>query len=54
MAVPDYIDSIILTQIKNLSIFERILSVEDIWDSIALSKDKLSVTAKQKKSLITN
>ena len=30
MAVPDYIDSIILTQIKNLSIFERILSVEDI------------------------
>ena len=51
MAVQNYLDSNLLAQIKSLSISERILIVEDIWDSIILSKEKLPITAEQKKEL---
>ena len=51
MAVQNYPDSNLIDQIKSLSISERILIVEDIWDSIALSKEKLPITADQKKEL---
>jgi len=51
MAVQNFTDSNLLAQIKNLSIAVRILIVEDIWDSIALSQEKLPITAKQKKNL---
>jgi len=44
-------ESEILSQIKKLSVPERILIVEDIWDSIILSNEELSVTDKQKKDL---
>ncbi|MBC8489516.1 MAG: addiction module protein [Bacteroidetes bacterium] len=44
-------ESEVLSQIKKLSVPERILIVEDIWDSIMLSNEQLSVTEKQKKDL---
>lgn len=45
------LNSTILSEIKKLSVSERILIVEDIWDSIALSSDQLSVTTEQKSEL---
>ncbi len=51
MAVQNYSNTNLLDQIKRLSISERILIVEDIWDSIALSKEELPITAEQKKEL---
>jgi len=39
----------IRNQIKNLSISERILLVEDIWDSIANEEQSFELTDKQKK-----
>jgi putative addiction module component (TIGR02574 family) len=44
-------DQSLVEQIKKLSIPERILIVEDIWDSIALSNDELSLTKDQKAEL---
>ena len=44
-------DQALVEQIKKLSIPERILIVEDIWDSIALSNDELSLTKDQKAEL---
>ncbi|MBL7129527.1 MAG: addiction module protein [Ignavibacteria bacterium] len=44
-------ESEVLSQIKKLSVPEKILIVEDIWDSITLSNEELSVTEKQKKDL---
>ena len=44
-------ESEVLSQIKKLSLQERILIVEDIWDSIMLSNEQLSMTEKQKKDL---
>ena len=44
-------DQVLLEQIKKLSIPERILIVENIWDSIALSNEKLSLTKDQKAEL---
>lgn len=44
-------DKKLINKIKNLSISERIIIVEDIWDSIALSNEELTVTEKQKKDL---
>lgn len=51
MAVQNYSNTNLLDQIKRLSISERILIVEDIWDSMALSKEELPITEKQKKEL---
>ena len=51
MAVQNSIDLNLLAQIKKLSISERILIVEDIWDSIALSKEELPLIGEQKKEL---
>ncbi len=44
-------DQALLEQIKKLSIPERILIVENIWDSIALSNEELSLTKDQKAEL---
>ena len=51
MSAHSVIDPNLLAKIKKLSIQERILIVEDIWDSIALSNEDLKVTAKQKENL---
>ncbi|MGE5353252.1 MAG: addiction module protein [Acidobacteriota bacterium] len=40
-----------LENIKNLSIAERILLVEEIWDSILSSAEELPVSNEQKKEL---
>jgi len=40
-----------IENIKKLSIAERILIVEDIWDSIMLSQEDLSISDEQKKEL---
>jgi len=37
--------------IKKLSVSERILIVEDIWDSIISSKEEFPITASQKQEL---
>ena len=44
-------DQALMEQIKKLSIPERILIVEDIWDSISLSNEELSLTKNQKVEL---
>ena len=44
-------DAQLLNKIKKLSVSERILIVEDIWDSIAYSNENLPVTDRQKKEL---
>jgi len=44
-------NSNLLSRIKKLSIAERVLIVEDIWDSIILYNEKLSVTENQKEDL---
>ena len=51
MAEANTNDQALLEQIKKLSIPERILIVEDIWDSIALSNSKLSLSKDQKAEL---
>ena len=51
MAQSNKNDQALLEQIKNLSIPERILIVENIWDSIALSNEKLSITKDQRAEL---
>jgi len=51
MAVHKYNYPELLNQIKKLSTSEKILLVEDIWDSINFSDDDLSVTDKQKTEL---
>ena len=51
MAEANTNDQALLEQIKKLSIPERILIVEDIWDSIALSNDKLSLSKDKKDEL---
>ncbi len=53
MAVPDLLNPNILSHIKRLSVSEKISLIEDIWDSIVLSEEALSVTEKQKKELDT-
>lgn len=40
-----------IENIKKLSIAERILIVEDIWDSIIFSKESFPVSDEQKKEL---
>ncbi len=40
-----------IENIKKLSIAERILIVEDIWDSIMLSEEDLPISDEQKKEL---
>ncbi|MBU0560973.1 MAG: addiction module protein [Bacteroidetes bacterium] len=40
-----------LKNIKKLSIAERILIVEDIWDSIITSKEEIPVSDEQKEKL---
>lgn len=40
-----------LENIKKLSVAERILIVEDIWDSIISSKENFPLTDEQKKEL---
>ena len=51
MAQDHIIDSSLLKEINNLSVPEKILLVENIWDSIVLSNTKLSVTLEQKREL---
>ena len=51
MAQSNKNDQALLEQIKNLSIPERILIVENIWDSIALSNEELSITKDQRAEL---
>jgi len=51
MAVQNFIDPNLLSQIKKLSISQKILIVEDIWDSIALSDEELPITDEQKNDL---
>ena len=51
MAQTNINDQALVEQIKKLSITERILIVEDIWNSIALSNDELSLTKDQKAEL---
>ena len=51
MAEANINDQALLEQIKKLSIPERILIVEDIWDSIALSNDELSLSKDKKDEL---
>jgi len=41
----------LLEQIKNLSISERILLVEEIWDSIAKENESIELTEEQKEEL---
>lgn len=40
-----------LEDIKKLSVAERILIIEDIWDSISTSGEELPITDEQKKEL---
>ena len=40
-----------IEDIKKLSVAERILIVEDIWDSIFLSEEDFPITDEQKKEL---
>ncbi len=40
-----------LENIKKLSVSERILIIEDIWDSIISSKEDFPITDEQKKEL---
>lgn len=40
-----------LDDIKKLSVAERILLVEDIWDSISTSGEELPITDEQRKEL---
>jgi len=40
-----------ISEIKKLSVAERILVVEEIWDSIAEDQSALPVTAAQRKEL---
>ena len=40
-----------IEDIKKLSVAERILLVEDIWDSISTSGEELPITDEQKKEL---
>lgn len=44
-------DAQLLNKIKKLSVSERILIVEDIWDSIVYSNENLPVTDRQKEEL---
>jgi len=41
----------IISEIKKISVSERILIVEDIWDSIFDSNEQLSITPEQKTEL---
>ncbi len=45
------LNSYSLENIKRLSVSERILIVEDIWDSIFSSQENFPVTDEQKKEL---
>jgi putative addiction module component (TIGR02574 family) len=38
-------------QINNLALSEKLLLIEDVWDSIALSNDELPIAEWQKKEL---
>jgi len=51
MPVKNIIDSNLLAQIKKMSVTDRLLIVEDIWDSIALSNKKLPVSDEHKSDL---
>jgi putative addiction module component (TIGR02574 family) len=51
MAQTNINDQTLVEQIKKLSIPERILIVEDIWDSIAVSNEELSIKKEQKAEL---
>lgn len=51
MSEQNILDPNLLSQIKKLSVSERILIVEEIWDSIALSNEQLPVTDEQKHDL---
>jgi putative addiction module component (TIGR02574 family) len=51
MTQQDILNSSLLSEIKKLSVSEKILIVEDIWDSIALSGEELSVTPEQQEEL---
>ena len=44
-------DSTISTEIKKLSIAERILLVEELWNSILSDQDKLELTSSQRDEL---
>jgi putative addiction module component (TIGR02574 family) len=41
----------IISEIKKLSVSERIIIVEDIWDSIFDSNEQLSITPEQETEL---
>lgn len=47
----DIQNSDLFEEINNLSISEKILLVENIWDSILLDNEKLELTENQKKEL---
>ena len=51
MARSNINDQALVEKIKKLSIPERILIVEDIWDSIALSNEELSLKNDKKAEL---
>ncbi len=51
MAQSNINDQALVEKIKKLSIPERILIVEDIWDSIALSNEELSLKNDKKVEL---
>jgi len=40
-----------IDNIKKLSVAERVLIVEDIWDSILSAKEEIPITDEQKKEL---
>ena len=40
-----------IPEISNLSVSEKILLVEELWDSIARSPEKISLTKEQKEEL---
>ncbi|OGU37563.1 MAG: hypothetical protein A2068_13590 [Ignavibacteria bacterium GWB2_35_6b] len=47
----EQINSNVLEYIKKLSVAERVLIIEDIWDSIVSSNKDLPITDEQKKEL---
>ncbi|HHE65272.1 MAG TPA: addiction module protein [Bacteroidetes bacterium] len=51
MRAQNFIDVDLIERINKLSVSERILIVEQIWDSIALSKERLPISDEQKEDL---
>ncbi len=51
MAQSNINDQALVEKIKKLSIPEKILIVEEIWDSIAVSNEEISLTKDQKAEL---